>query len=232
MSTHVRERVAKSQARLKGAAQRPFGLSPAEIIVACLTLILFTLVVVYYFSYLRPEQERLNRIEEQYNKVKDELKPAAHNAAPVAAEVDSGKAALDSLEEFKGNYLKPVTQTKIALFNEINALVRKNKVFLTSGIDLAEQNLAHAGQQKEESTARKQISLDAFPRLAGHFTVAGEYASLRQFIRDLESSKHFIIINSIDLVNQEGKQQGQPGPRVVSGITLTIDLTAPVRPLE
>ena len=232
MSTQVRERVSRAQGRSKSALRTPFGLSPAEIIIACVTLIMFTLVVVYYISYLRPEQERLNRIEEQYNKLRDELKPSAQTAAPVTAEVDSGKAALDSLEEFKGGYLKPVTQAKIALFDEINALARKNKLFLTSGIDLAEQNLSPAGQQKDESQRKGEVSLDAFPRLAGHFTVAGEYKALRQFVRDLESSKHFIIINSIDLVNQEGKQQGQPGPRVVSGITLTINFTAPVRPVE
>jgi Tfp pilus assembly protein PilO len=232
MSTHVRERLSRVQARSGGAARRPFGLSPAEIIVACLTLVVFTFVVIYYFSSLRPEQERLNRVEADYEELRNQLRGSPQNAGPAAPEVDSGKAAVDSLEQFKSGYLKPVTQTKIALFNEINALARNNKVVLASGIELAELNLARTEKQKDESRVKGEDAINTFPKLAGHFTVAGEYASLRQFIRDLESSKQFVVVNSINLINQEGKQRGEEGPRLVSGIMLTIDFTAPVRPVE
>jgi hypothetical protein len=234
MSTQVRERLSRVQAGTRRAARLPFGLSPAEVIVACLTLVGFTLVVVYYFSYLRPEQDRLARIDEQYKKLQTDLKPPAVGAPPGAKPVDSAKVAIDSLEEFKGQSLKPVTQTKIALFDEINALAKKNKLILTSGIELAEQGMNEADRQREESSGKDQNSLDTFPKLAGHFTVAGEYTNLRQFIKDLEGSKHFVIVNGVNLTTQEGKTRDEEGPRVaqISGIMLTIDFTVPVRPVE
>ena len=64
MSSQVRERVSKFEVRRVRVTRLPFGLSSAELVVAVLALLFFLVVVVYYFTSLRPEQSRLERLEE------------------------------------------------------------------------------------------------------------------------------------------------------------------------
>ncbi len=229
MSTHVRERVAEFHLKSTRAARLPFGLSPAELITAALVLILFSLVVVYYFNALVPERNRLAELEEKERAQEAEIaRSRTVTGQQTAQQTDTQpQAALDSLNQFKQQYVRPVNSTVKNLLDEINKLAKKHGVQLTSGIPVELRNVQE--DEKSDSKQKKEErALDAFSTVKANFTVAGDYAKLQSFIRELENSKLFVIINSITLINQEEKETGEGRRSGASGIMLTINLSVPV----
>lgn len=232
MSSQVRERLSRVEVRPRNLASRRFGLSPVELVVGALTLLFFVMVVVFYFTSVKPEQERLRTLEAEVAKQEDFLiqsvKPlSSENATPT----DTAQDALGSLESFRGQHLKPIAQGRIDLIKEINALAKKSNVQLTSGIEMIAEKSQADENEKEGARAKSLEQLpSAFPRIAVHFEVAGQYASLRSFINQLESSRNFLVIDAVNLTSleEEGPRGGQGGAG--SGLKLSLDLSAYFQP--
>lgn len=239
MSTQVRERVAQLRVRQVGVTRLPFNLNVAETIAALLGVVLLIWVVVHYFTSLRPEQDRLRALEtelaEQQRIMIASVKPTGPEGA--SAE-DMAKKALDTLETFKTGHLKPFSSGRIELIKQINALAKKNSVVLTSGIDMGASGESNAEAEKprtKKSVAKKKSDevLNAFPSVRFHFTVFGQYTNVRAFINELERDKQFLVINSINLMNQEARatsRRSRGGEGGVSGIMLTIEMSAFFQP--
>ena len=85
------------------------------------------------------------------------------------------------------------------LYGELNELIRKNALRRYSGpadTPLASSTTKQtAGQSRSASTKWQSV----YPGIAVSVTVEGQYQNLRRFIRDLETSKQFIIVNAIEL---------------------------------
>jgi Tfp pilus assembly protein PilO len=236
MSSHVRERVSKLEVRKAGITRLPFGLSSVEVVAAVLVLLLFIVVVVYYFTTLRPEQSRLDQLEADLRKAQSEIGAISAPGAEGNSPAMSVKAALDSLQAFKIEHLRPLASGRIALINQINALAKKNGVTLTSGIDMP---LEKAAEPEDPGSTRRKKTEDlfnVFPHMNMHFTVFGQYANVRAFINEIEHNKQFLVIKSITISSQEEKagesEGGRRGGRGgnVSGLTLTIDAAAYFQP--
>jgi hypothetical protein len=232
MSSQVRERVSRFEVRSTGRAVRPFGLSSMEIVAAALALLFFVVVLVYYFTSLRPEQDRLRQLEERL-KQQDAIVNSAPGGGGTIAPVDTGKAALGTLEAFKAERLRPLASGRIALQNELNALIKKNGLQLTSSI---ETHVDAVKDDEDQGTSRRrkiEDTFNVFPRQSVHFTVFGQYPNLRAFVTDLEHNKQFLVIKSINLTTQEDREEGggrrQRGG-AASGVMLSIDLTAYFQP--
>ena len=136
MSTHVRERVSRSEVHAVRVTKMPFGLSIGESIAALLAVALLAGVTVYYFSSLRPEQDRLRILEAQLAEQQKNIIAITNPSGVETPVVDTARTALETLEAFKSNHLKAFSSGRIALIKEINALAKKNNVTLTSGIDI------------------------------------------------------------------------------------------------
>lgn len=232
MSSQVRERVSRFEVRSAARAARPFGLSSLEIVAAALALLFFVVVLVYYFTSLRPEKARLQQLDEKYRQ-QEALVNNAPDGGGVVAPVSTGKEALATLETFKSERLKPLSSGRIALQDELNALIKKNGLQLTSSIE------THVEVVKDEASGgaaqRRKIedTLNVFPHQSVHFTVSGQYPNLRAFVTDLEHNKQFLVIRSINLTTQEDREaEGGRRQRAAasSGIMLSIDLTAYFQP--
>lgn len=227
MSTHVKEQTISAR-RLSATSSKPFGLSYPELISAVAVALFMVFVVTYYFTTLGPAQSEVNDLQKQLDGLKKtEADLMAHIQKPAEAQTDQGKAALESLEDFKSSRLKILKAGRIALINDLNALAKKHSVQLTSGISM---NLDPADEKIEDDkkgTGKKGISLAGiFPNLHARFTVAGEYAKLRAFISELEANKQFMTINSLGLAAiKEGSERSRKRAEV-SGIGLSIDMTA------
>jgi len=241
MSTHVRERVSRSDVRSVRVNRLPFGLSIGEAIAALLALVLLASVVTYYFSSLRPEQDRLLILEAELREQQENIIGGRIQPGPETPVVDSTRNALETLEAFKSNHLKSFSSGRIALIKEINALAKKNNVALTSGIDMG-SNLGESPSEGESTgaTGAKSVSkrkkgdeiLSAIPSVAFRFSVFGQYSNLRTFINELEHEKQFLVINSINLANQEARVASRRSRgEGVSGIMLTIEMSAYFQPI-
>ena len=243
MSTQVRERVSRTEARSTKTSRMPLGLSAGEMIAAVMAFALLVWLIVAYFTSLRPQHERLRSLETEL---------AAQQRSILGASVvtggdqpnpsDQARDAIESLETFKTGHLKHFSSGRIELIKEINALAKKNNVVLTSGIDMtanivesADANKPGGKTDKKGTSTRKKADeiLSAFPSVNFRFTVLGQYASLRNFISEIEREKQFLVINSVNLTNQEGKTSGRRsrGEGGVSGIMLTIEMSAYFQPM-
>lgn len=233
MSTQVREHASRLNLKPMRVSARPLGLTPGELVAAALAIIFFVAAVVYYFTALAPEQERLSALEATLESQQQVLRASvADLKSPDAApQTDAPTDALNSLLLFKSQYLKPLNKGRIDLINEINTLAKKNSTQLTSGIEMSLQSVAQdepADSSKKKGNKEKD-SLDVFPRLAVHFEVAGQYASLRSFIAELEKSHQFLVLDSVNLTSVEAVD-GEGGRGGGSGINLSINMTAYFQP--
>lgn len=239
MSTQVRDRVVRSEARSLRAAKIPLGLNAAEMIAALVGIVLLVWVVFYYFSSLKPQQDRLHGLEAdfaiQQKSILDNARPPSSTQATPS---DMAKDAIESLETFKTGHLKPFSTGRIDLIKEINALAKKNTVTLTSGIEMgASVGDSSAGSDKASKKGpiiRKKADeiLSAFPSVTFRFTVFGQYAQIRAFINDLEREKQFLVIDSVSLTNQEARTNSRRSRgEGVTGIMLTIEMAAYFQPM-
>jgi hypothetical protein len=239
VSTQVRETIRRPDVRQITVTRIPFGLGLGETIATVLAFIFVLSVIVYYFTSLKPEQDRLRTVESQLEAQQQSIiknRPDTLKDVPVE---DQAKEALETLETFKSNHLKPFSSGRIALIREINALAKKNTVSLTSGIDMgstggeADSEATEASEKKNVSRRKKTDDLlNAFPSVIFRFTVFGQYSNIRTFISELEREKQFVVINSINLTNQEAKtasrrgRGGEGAAGIGAGIMLTIEMAA------
>ena len=115
-------------------------------------------------------------------------------------------------------------------------MAKKNGVQLTSGIDttpkIPEQTEQDtAGAKKAQKQRKPEEILNVFPALAARLSVAGEYTNLRSFISELESSKQFLVVKTISIINQEGRITGRSRRNeAAGGLVLSIEMTAYFHP--
>jgi hypothetical protein len=205
----------------------PFGLSALEIVAAFLTLVFFLVVVGYYFSSLKPEQDRLASLEQQLEQQQSQLIKSRTPTDSAATQRDLIQEALGSLETFRSQHLKNRSQGIIRLFKEVNDIASRNGVRLISGINMRDEKTGADADQGAARARSAESILDQFSSVRIDFTVAGQYQNLRNFISELERNKQFIIIDSIQLLSIE-ESSGGGGPRrsQASGVALSIGLTA------
>ena len=238
MSSQVRDRVSKFEVRRVTAARLPLGLSSAELVIAVLVLLFFVVVVVYYFTSLRPEQARLERLQEDMKRAQSEIAAVATPATLDASPAMTVRAALESLQAFKSEHLRPLASGRIALINQINALAKKNSLTLTSGIDMPLEQAAEAADEDSSKRKKTENLFNIFPHMNMHFTVFGQYANVRAFINELEHNKQFLVIKSINISTQEektsegggGGRRGGRGGGGIAGLSLTVEAAAYFQP--
>jgi hypothetical protein len=239
VSSQVRERPRIDLKRIKRPTL-PLNLSPIEILAVVLSLGVFALTVFYYFSSFKPERYRLLQAQAQL-KLQQEIlvKGGSTAASKQVSTADTIKAEKDSLDAFESNWLKPPSQGRIAIIDEINELVKKNNMLLASGIEMHVGTASQAEEDKGSSKRKRQEDvLEVFPKAQFQFTVVGQYTDLRRFLDEIEHSKQFLVINSLGLTTVEpklgmragkgGPAMGAPGP--ASGVSLSVGMTAYFRP--
>jgi hypothetical protein len=91
-------------------------------------------------------------------------------------------------------------QGRITLYNVLIQLVRSNNLRNTSGpvYNYLEAKGSSAAQTASARTVNSRWQ-SLYPGIGVTITVEGQYASLRRFVRDIESSNQFIIINAVEL---------------------------------
>ena len=227
MSAQVRDRVSNVPVRKPHVAARRFQIRPIEIVVATLVLLSFIGAVFYYFWYLKPEQENLTRLQAQLASQRDDLFKMATPEDPKLVQNEI-KQALETLDTFKGSYLKPRSRGQRELIDEINALVKKHNSRLASGLEMSVENIGGESDKEKARNKKAEENLEVFPKLNVSFTIAGEYKNLRAFISELESSKQFLVIRQLTFSMEEGLD-GDTGRRTQAAnslLSLSVVLSA------
>ena len=226
----LRARFASSRGGRGGGARRPAGtIRVPEIIALTVAALLLLAAACAYFFLLAPERSRLTALERERAQLQAKLRAAGEGVERNVSTQASVDKIVTSLSEFETTVLASRDpQTTTAVISELNEKTRRHNLaraqFSFSHLDEvapgqtpAQQAAARAGNVSKRETV--------FPAIDVSLTIEGPYGNLRRFIRDIEQSRRFIVINGIQL---EGVSETGDKARAAL-VSLRLDMSAHFR---
>jgi Tfp pilus assembly protein PilO len=190
-------------------------LGPAEIIALAGSLLILLLVLVSYLYFLVPAKSRLEALQSERARLQTQLRASETVVREGETTEAAARKITQSLDDFETQQLLGADRGRMGLYDSLNALIRKNGLRNTSGPTYTPLEAAgsKAGASGTRSANTKWQSI--YPGVAISVTVEGQYQNLRRFVRDLETNKQFIIINSVELersteTNSLPSAEGEP----------------------
>lgn len=229
MSTQVKERYSRLDFLSRRSSVRAVRLKPAEIAAIAVAVGMLALVSFYYFSSLKPARQRTQEAKTRFDRQQEVLAGATIvQGSGQTSRSEQVQRAKESIESFKLERLRSLDQGRTAIFDQINLLVKKNNVQLTSGIEMGKVTESQARADNKKDV---EDMLDVFPKRQVQFTVVGPYPNLRALINSLEHSTQFVMIDTISLASVDEAEAGRVSRRgrsapVGSSVSLTIGMTA------
>ncbi len=186
--------------KLRRARQRS-KLGVAEIVALGSSAVLLLAVIFVYFYFLIPAQSRLGRLQNERASLKRELN-VLQEGVKLNADTESAVANISaSLEKFENNGLAERSEGRLALYNELNRLIRSNNLRNTAGPSYVSLEPLGAKAPGQNATAKPGNAKwqSVYPGIGINLTVEGQYQNLRHFLHDIEKSRQFLVINSVEL---------------------------------
>lgn len=159
-----------------------------------------------YNSVLMHSDQQLNQLMDESAALRTQIEQLKSTQNRKLMLVQNTTKVLGKLDEFDNRFLKDITSGRLALVDEIHKLIRENGVELDSGISFKREE----EKQQEKRIRKKDDDLSKiYPSIEARFKLSGQYSNLRGFIRDVESSKLFMVIEAIDLdMGEKDETQG------------------------
>lgn len=161
---------------------------------SCFVLILVLLSYLYFLVPARSRIASLNADRKQLQTNLQTLNGVVNKETDTKNQVDRVAA---SLEKFETGHLMRQDQGRLDLYEELNRLIVKNGVRNTSGPTYTPLDPTGMKATSGKSITTKWQSF--YPGIAVMVTVEGQYQDVRRFIRDVERSKQFVVINEVEL---------------------------------
>jgi len=161
---------------------------------SCLILLLVLLSYLYFFV---PARSRVASLTADNKQLKTNLETLAgvnrneQNTTATVQEITS------SLSKFETDFLPRQDLGRMELYEELNQLIIKNGVRNTSGPTYTELEPEGTKTTGGKNVATRWQSF--YPGVAVMVTVEGQYENVRRFIRDVERSRQFVVINEVEL---------------------------------
>lgn len=168
-----------------------------ELIGLAASAIMLLAVIFAYLYFYSPAQSRLATAQLERARLQQRLSTLQKD---VDVKVDVQKSVNDiseSLEKFDER-LTGRDEGRVALYNTLIQLIRSNGLRNTSGP--AYTYLEAKGENQNQGPKIGNTKWQSlYPGIDVTVTVEGQYANLRHFLRDIEASNQFIIINEVEL---------------------------------
>jgi Tfp pilus assembly protein PilO len=185
----------------------------AEVAALTGSCVVLALVLLSYLYFLVPARSRVASL----NADKKQTLTNLQTLDKVVGTEQTSKQHVDqvaaSLNKFETDYLMGPDQGRMELYAELNQLIVKNNVRNTSGPTYTPLEPAGEKSASGKTVVTKWQSF--YPGIAVMVTVEGEYQNVRRFIRDVEGSKQFVVINEVEL--QRATQNNAPASADESG---------------
>lgn len=189
---------------LESRRGKMFGIAEVVALVgSCFVLVLVLLSYLYFLVPARSKVASLNNDRKQTLTNLQTLETLFDKEKNQKQNVDSITA---SLNDFETRRLLRADQGRLDLYAELNQLIVKNGVRNTSGPTYTALDPAGTKSTSGKTVSTKWQSF--YPGIAVMVTVEGEYQNVRHFIRDVERSKQFVVINEVEL--QRASQNSAP----------------------
>ena len=172
-----------------------FGI--AEVVALVGSCFILTMVLLSYLYFLVPARSRVASLKNDRQQTLTNLQTLdklVGNNQNTKENVDRITA---SLNDFETRHLPGVDQGRMDLYEELNQLIVKNGVRNTSGPTYTTLDPSGTKSTSGKTVVTKWQSF--YPGIAVMVTVEGEYQNVRHFIRDVERSKQFVVINEVEL---------------------------------
>lgn len=195
------ERLSEFLASRRG---KMFGV--AEVVALTGSCFVLVLVLLSYLYFLVPARSRVASANTDLKQLQANLQ----TLDTLAIKENDTKQSVDriaaSLNKFETENLLRPDQGRIDLYEELNQLIVKNGLKNTSGPTYTPLDPAGTKSISGKSVTTKWQSF--YPGIAVMVTVEGQYQDVRRFIRDVERSKQFVVINEVEL--QRATQNNAP----------------------
>ncbi len=205
-----RTEVSVRLANFRGSRSRSAVALPELIALAASGLLLLT-AIFSYFYFLRPQRARLVQMTNERQQLERELQAASVGVKRNADTQATVQEILGSLQEFETTYLGS-TNDRLHLVDELNEKILRNKLRISGGMSYSQFEEAEPGvaPQPQQRAGRAKAAQSVFPGIGVTLTVEGTYANLRRFIRDVESDRHFVVIDAVELEGVTDTSAPQP----------------------
>jgi len=180
---------------------------PEVAALAAAAALLFAAVCAYLFL-LRPERSRLAALALERETLQRQLQATQGTLVENRDTQSSVREILTSLEEFEVEHLGVASGGSTGVIEELHRLLNKNNLRISGGMSYTQLTEALPGATPQRQTvtgggdgrgAQQRVVQSVFPGVGVTLTVEGAYPALRRFIRDVESSRHFIVVNTVEL---------------------------------
>ncbi|HEY6217017.1 MAG TPA: GspMb/PilO family protein [Pyrinomonadaceae bacterium] len=187
------------------ASRRGKMFGVAEVIAVAGSCLVLALVLLSYLYFLVPARSRLASLNVELKQVQTNLETLSgvvHKEEDTRQTVDKIAA---SLNKFETEHLLRPDEGRMDLYQELNQLIIKNNLKNTSGPAYTTLDPVGTKQAGKSVTTKWQ---SFYPGIGVMVTVEGQYQDVRRFIRDVERSKQFVVINEVEL--QRATQSNTP----------------------
>jgi Tfp pilus assembly protein PilO len=209
----------RMSAFLESRRGKMFGV--AEVVALAGSCLVLALVLFSYLYFVVPARSRVSSLNADRQQLHTNLKTLdgvvnkEHNTQQTVDRVAA------SLNRFETENLMRQDEGRMESFAELNQLIVKNGLKNTSGPTFTTLDPADTKATSGKSVITKWQSF--YPGVSVMVTVEGPYENIRRFIRDVEHSKQFLVINEVELqraeqnsgpVSAEGATSGSRGSLV------------------
>ncbi len=174
-----------------------------ELIGLSVAALLALLTIFAYLYFLAPAHSRRDLAQLERDRLQGQVRASQVNLK----EDTDARAAVDrinaSLNDFEVNFLAAPGAGRMSLYANLNELIRSNGLRNTSGPSYTTlEPLGTKAQVQPTASAEQQSNAkwqSIYPGISVSVTVEGPYQSVRHFVRDIEMSRQFLIINAVEL---------------------------------
>jgi hypothetical protein len=185
--------------KLRQSRQRSI-LGVAEIIGLAGSAVMLLCVIFVYLYFYSPAEARLVSAQLERARLREKLSVLQKEIDVKGSAQDNISQISQSLESFESEHLTGRNEGRITLYNVLIKLIRGNNLRNTSGPVYSYLEAKDAGTSQTASARTVNSRWQSFyPGIGVTVTVEGQYANLRHFVRDIESSHQFIIVNAVEL---------------------------------
>ena len=177
-----------------------------EVIALAGSCFVLALVLLSYLYFLVPARSRVATANTDLKQLQANLQTLS---GVVGREKDTQQTVdkvAASLNKFETENLARPDQGRMDLYEELNELIIKNGLKNTSGPTYTTLDPSGTKATAGKNVVTKWQSF--YPGIAVMVTVEGQYQDVRRFIRDVERSKQFVVINEVEL--QRATQNNAP----------------------
>lgn len=216
-------------------AQQRGSLGIPEIIALAASTLLLLAAVGSYFFLLRPQRVRAEALAAERVQLEKVLQTTRGSVTEGQDTQSSVRDILGSLQRFEIEHLGQGAGGSTNTITELHRMMLKNNLRISGGMTYTQLEETLPGAEKTQRQQPRaanagRVVQSVFPGIGITMTVEGAYPNLRRFIREVEASRQFIVINGVELegVTDTGAAGSAPNSSGARGtlVSLRLDMAA------